>query len=47
MTPLLRDLPDGAVPVTAWDGRSWFALAVSLTAIAVITYIHKTNPKED
>lgn len=41
------DLPEGAVPVTEWDGRSWFALATALTGIAYIIYFYKTNPKEE
>lgn len=50
MTSLLAwldELPEGAVPVTEWSGRSWFALATALTGIAYIIYFYKTNPEEE
>ena len=32
----LRDVPDGAVVVSSWDGRSWFALGVLVVSWFVL-----------
>ena len=43
---ILNDLPEGAVPVTEWTPRAFFAIALSLTGIALMIYIQRTNPEE-
>jgi hypothetical protein len=47
MTSILNDIPEGAVTVTEWDGRSWFALATVLTAIAYMIYLRRSENKEN
>lgn len=49
MTSLLAwldDLPEGATPVTEWTPRAFIAIALSLTGIALMIYIRRTDTEE-